>query len=76
MSLREIVRVLKPGGHLALLFRTDADLKAVASFPAEIYSFPKLADVRTVLDRAGMDVHIAGDGATEPALLLARKRSA
>ena len=76
MSLREIVRVLKPGGHLALLFRTDADLKAVASFPGEIYSFPKLADVRTVLERAGMDVHVAGDGATEPALLLARKRSA
>jgi ubiquinone/menaquinone biosynthesis C-methylase UbiE len=76
MSLREIVRVLKPGGHLALLFRTDADLKAVASFPAEIYSFPKLADVRTVLERAGMDVHVAGDGTTEPALLLARKRSA
>ena len=76
MSLHEIVRVLKPGGHLALLFRTDADLKAVASFPAEIYSFPKLADVRTVLERAGMDVHVAGDGATEPALLLARKRSA
>jgi ubiquinone/menaquinone biosynthesis C-methylase UbiE len=76
MSLREIVRVLKPGGDLALLFRTDADLKAVASFPAEIYSFPKLADVRTVLERAGMDVHVAGDGATEPALLLARKRSA
>jgi len=76
MSLREILRVLKPGGDLALLFRTDADLKAVASFPAEIYSFPKLADVRTVLERAGMDVRVAGDDATEPALLLARKRSA
>jgi len=76
MSLREIVRVLKPGGRLALLFRTNADLKAVASFPAEIYSFPRLADVRTVLERAGMDVHVAGDGTNEPALLLATKRSA
>lgn len=75
ISLREIGRVLKPGGRLALLFRTDADLKAIASFPAEIYSFPRLADVRTVLERAGMDVHVIGDGANEPALLLATKRS-
>lgn len=76
MSLREIRRVLKPGGCLALAFRTNADLKAIASFPAEIYRFPSLADVRTVLERAGMEVHVAGDGANEPALLLATKRSA
>jgi ubiquinone/menaquinone biosynthesis C-methylase UbiE len=76
MSLREIGRVLKPGGRLALLFRTNADLKAIASFPKEIYTFPRLADVRTALERAGMEVHVAGDGANEPALLLATKRSA
>jgi ubiquinone/menaquinone biosynthesis C-methylase UbiE len=76
MSLREIGRVLKPDGRLALLFRTNADLKAIASFPAEIYSFPSLADVQTVLERAGMRVDVAGDGANEPALLLATKRSA
>jgi ubiquinone/menaquinone biosynthesis C-methylase UbiE len=76
MSLREIGRVLKPGGRLALLFRTNADLKAIASFPAEIYSFPRLTDVQTVLERAGMDVHVAGYGANEPALLLATKRFA
>jgi ubiquinone/menaquinone biosynthesis C-methylase UbiE len=73
-SLREIARVLKPGGRLGLLFRTNADLKAVASFPSEIYRFPALADISAALERAGMDVHVAGDGANEAALVLATKR--
>jgi ubiquinone/menaquinone biosynthesis C-methylase UbiE len=73
-SLREIARVLKPGGRLGLLFRTNADLKAIASFPPEIYCFPALADVSAALERSGMDVHIADDGANEPALVLATKR--
>ena len=74
MSLREIARVLKPDGRLGLLFRTNADLKAIASFPPEIYRFPALADVLAALERAGMVVHVVGDGANEPALVLATKR--
>jgi ubiquinone/menaquinone biosynthesis C-methylase UbiE len=74
-SLREIARVLKPGGRLGLLFRTNANLKAIASFPPEIYRFPALADVLAALERAGMDAHVAVDGANEPALVLATKRS-
>jgi ubiquinone/menaquinone biosynthesis C-methylase UbiE len=74
MSLREIARVLKPGGRLGLLFRTNADLKAMASFPPEIYRFPALNDVSAALERAGMDVHIVGHDANEPALVLATKR--
>jgi ubiquinone/menaquinone biosynthesis C-methylase UbiE len=73
-SLREIARVLKPGGRLGLVFRTNADAKAIASFPPEIYSFPALAVVSAALERAGMDVHIAGDSANEPVLVLATKR--
>lgn len=72
-SLREITRVLKPGGRLGLLFRTNADLKAIASFPREI--FPALDDVAAALERGGMDVRIVGNGANEPALVLATKRS-
>jgi ubiquinone/menaquinone biosynthesis C-methylase UbiE len=73
-SLREIARVLKPGGRLGLLFRTNADLKAIASFPPEIYRFPALAEISAALERAGMDAHIAGGGANDPALVLATKR--
>ena len=75
-SLREIARVLKPGGCLGLLFRTNADTKAVASFPPEIYRFPPLADVSEALERVGMDVHVLEVGANEPALVLATKRRA
>jgi len=75
-SLREIARVLKPGGRLGLLFRTNADLNAIASFPPEIYRFPALADISAALERAGMDVHVVDDGASEPALVLATKRGA
>ncbi|TGN89667.1 methyltransferase domain-containing protein [Bradyrhizobium yuanmingense] len=73
-SLREIARVLKPGGRLGLLFRTNADPKAIASFPPEIYTFPALADVSAALQRIGMDVHLAEDSANQPALVLATKR--
>ena len=71
--LREIARVLKPGGRLGLLFRTKADLAAVASFPPEIYRFPALAEVTAALERAGLDVDAASDCANEPVLLLAEK---
>ena len=76
LSLREIARVLKPGGRLGLLFRTKADLAAVASFPSEIYRFPALVEVTTALEKAGLDVDAAGDCTNEPLLLLAEKRRA
>jgi ubiquinone/menaquinone biosynthesis C-methylase UbiE len=74
MSLREIARVMKPGGRLALLFRTNADPKVIASFPTEIYRVPALTEISAALQRAGMDVHIAGNDSNEPALVLATKR--
>jgi ubiquinone/menaquinone biosynthesis C-methylase UbiE len=75
-SMLEVVRVLKPGGRLGLLFRTKADLAAVASFPPEIYHFPALAEVTAALEQAGLDVHAASDCTNEPVLLLAEKRHA
>jgi ubiquinone/menaquinone biosynthesis C-methylase UbiE len=76
VSLREIARVLGPGGRLGLLFRTKADLAAAASFPPDIYRFPALTEVTAALEQAGLDVHAAGDCASEPVLLLAEKRRA
>jgi ubiquinone/menaquinone biosynthesis C-methylase UbiE len=74
VSLREIARVLKPGGRLGLLFRTKADLAAVASFPPEIYRFPALADVTAALERVALNVDAAGACTNEPVLLSAEKR--
>jgi ubiquinone/menaquinone biosynthesis C-methylase UbiE len=72
-SLREIARVLKPGGRLGLLFRTSADVAAVASFPHKIYSFPRLSEVTAALERAGLSIPPGSDCESEPALLLAEK---
>jgi ubiquinone/menaquinone biosynthesis C-methylase UbiE len=72
-SLREVARVLKPGGRLGLLFRSKADSAAVASFPAEIYRFPAFEEVTAALERAGL-IQLASDCANEPVLLLAEKR--
>ncbi|MBN9004922.1 MAG: methyltransferase domain-containing protein [Rhizobiales bacterium] len=72
--LSETARVLKPGSRLGLLFRTKADLAAVASFPPEIYRFPALAEVAAALEQADLNRHAASDCKNEPVLLLAEKR--
>jgi ubiquinone/menaquinone biosynthesis C-methylase UbiE len=77
-AFREIARVMKPGGQLALLFRTNADSKAVNAFPAEVYRFPALKDVIAPLEKAGFAVEqsdeLCCDPNATPLLLLAYKR--
>ena len=71
-GLREISRVLKPGGRLVLLFRTSADVASVHSFPPEVYRFRSVDDVEAAARRAGLTV--AGRPAgSEPALLVATR---
>jgi ubiquinone/menaquinone biosynthesis C-methylase UbiE len=75
-SFREIAGVMKPGGTLALVFRTDADEAAVRAFPADVYSFRSLAEVATALERVGFSVQATDQSQqsqNSAALLLATK---
>jgi ubiquinone/menaquinone biosynthesis C-methylase UbiE len=74
-AFTEIARVLKPGGRLALFFRTNADAKAMQAFPTEVYRFPSLNEVIASLEVAGLAVEHGDEPATAPPLLVAKKRA-
>lgn len=74
VGFQEIARVLKPGGRLALVFRTNADESAVQSFPAEVYRFRSFAEVIAALKENGFTIDKTDERGTEPMLAVTTKR--
>lgn len=73
-SFSEIARVLKPGGRLALLFRTNAS-QALGAFPTDVYRFPALDEITTALEATSFSVAMFDAAAklTSPVLVMATK---
>lgn len=78
--LSEIARVLKPGGRLVLVLRTNADSAAVQAFPADVYNFPALAEIAAALKTAGFMVDLPREVSIEqhdgPILIVAARDGA
>ncbi len=72
-AFHEIARVLKPGGRLALVFRSNADDAAVQAFPADVYKFPATGEVLAALTAAGLVVDRTDERDGRPVLMIATK---
>ena len=54
--LREIARVLRPGGQFLLAFRPAEDTLVTAKFPASVYTFRTTDVVESILASAGFSI--------------------
>lgn len=72
-AFHEIARVLKPGGRLALVFRSSADETAVRAFPADVYRFPATDEVLVALTTAGLVLDRTDERDGRPVLMIATK---
>jgi ubiquinone/menaquinone biosynthesis C-methylase UbiE len=73
-ALSEIARVLKPGGRMALLFRSSDDPGSIQSFPASVYRFRTQLEVEAALTIAGFTIDSQTMGGPQsPTLLVATR---
>ena len=52
-GLREMQRVLRPGGDLLLAFHSSENAELAAKLPPSVYTLPSRPEVETALRRAG-----------------------
>ena len=70
--LKEIARVLRPGGRLVLAFRPDTD-PATSDFPDSIYTFRSIEKIESLADSCGFENFILENGANSETLLCATR---
>lgn len=54
--LKEIRRVLEPGGRFVLGFRTAEDLDFISSYPSQVYTIRRKAEILGLMDACGFKV--------------------
>ena len=52
-QLREILRVLSPGGRLVLAYHPVDDARFSREFPRSVYTFHSVADIETIMNASG-----------------------
>jgi len=68
--LKEIARVLRPGGRLVLAFRPSSD-PATSDFPTSVYTFRSIEEVESLADSCGFENFSFENGRDSEVLLCA-----
>ena len=72
--LREIARVLRPGGKLVLAFRPSSD-PATADFPTSVYTFRSVEEIESLADSCGFENFAYENGPDSERILCATRSS-
>lgn len=76
IHLREIRRVLRPGGRFVLGFRRAEDTVLVSNFPETVYHFHPTRRVRALLEESGfteVEIEVVDEGSGPIAYAVARR---